>query len=177
MTLCCDKYNSRKCSNFLFSYQTYVNDKQQICWKAEKLSETPQLCWQSDHVLFAARGPNSIKPLERASEIRLFFHTCVSEFTFPLLQLLRLLRLLSHQRGLVGERLSHQAVGSGVGGWRGGGRRKAGEQRAAGEAGGALQTQNNIWRSCIHLQIHYSWEKLCIHTVTHFVEPQVIYIL
>lgn len=37
-------------------------------------------------------------------------------FTFSLLQLLLLLRLLSHQRGLVWERLSHQAVGSRVGG-------------------------------------------------------------
>lgn len=36
--------------------------------------------------------------------------------TFSLLQLLRLLRLLGHQCGLVGERLSHQAVGSRVGG-------------------------------------------------------------
>lgn len=38
------------------------------------------------------------------------------EVTFSLLQLLRLLRLLSHQLGLVGERLPHQAVGSRVGG-------------------------------------------------------------
>lgn len=39
-----------------------------------------------------------------------------SQLTFSLLQLLRLLRLLGHQCGLVGERLAHQAVGSGVGG-------------------------------------------------------------
>lgn len=38
------------------------------------------------------------------------------ELTFSLLQLLRLLRLLGHQCGLVGERLSHQAVGSRIGG-------------------------------------------------------------
>lgn len=39
--------------------------------------------------------------------------------TFSLLQLLRLLRLLGHQSGLVWERLAHQAVGSGVGGYQG----------------------------------------------------------
>lgn len=48
--------------------------------------------------------------------------------TFSLLQLLRLLRLLGHQSGLVWERLAHQAVGSGVGGWRGG-QETAGEHR------------------------------------------------
>lgn len=40
----------------------------------------------------------------------------LSGLTFSLLQLLRLLRLLGHQCGLVGERLPHQAVGSRVGG-------------------------------------------------------------
>lgn len=48
--------------------------------------------------------------------------------TFSLLQLLRLLRLLGHQSGLVREWLAHQAIGSGVGGWQGG--REGGEETA-----------------------------------------------